>query len=87
LEPHLLKVTIRGMMLRAKASRRCISSGREQLNNNGGDGCDQPQVRLGHAAPGQQRDDDRSQVWGMRQERLKADYTTKWAGMPIAKAV
>ena len=31
--------------------------------------------------------DDRSRLWGMRQERLTPQYTTNWAGMPIAKAV
>ena len=31
--------------------------------------------------------DDRSRLWGMRQERLTPQYTTDWAGMPIAKAV
>ena len=31
--------------------------------------------------------DDRSRQWGMRQERLTPQYTTDWAGMPIAKAV
>ena len=31
--------------------------------------------------------DDRSRLWGMRQERLTPKYTTDWAGMPVAKAV
>jgi len=31
--------------------------------------------------------DDHSRLWGMRQERLTPQYTTDWAGMPIAKAV
>ena len=30
---------------------------------------------------------DSSRQWGMRQERLTPQYTTDWAGMPIAKAV
>ena len=30
---------------------------------------------------------DRTRMWGMRQERLTSQYTTDWAGMPIAKAV
>jgi DNA polymerase V len=31
--------------------------------------------------------DDRTRLWGMRQERLTPGYTTAWADMPIAKAV
>ncbi|MDB5884657.1 MAG: polymerase subunit UmuC [Polaromonas sp.] len=31
--------------------------------------------------------DDRTRQWGMRQELLTPQYTTDWAGMPIAKAV
>ena len=31
--------------------------------------------------------DDHSRLWGMRRERLTPQYTTDWAGMPIAKAV
>ena len=31
--------------------------------------------------------DNRTRSWGMRQELLTPQYTTDWAGMPIAKAV